>query len=73
MFPRQTMRTLDDMFGLVCGEWDVSDHDQIVLGGNSSTVVAFSHTPSNHGLSPHSSLSDDDSVAAGSATTSRCV
>ena len=32
MFPRQTIRTLDDMFGLVCGEWDVSDHDQIILG-----------------------------------------
>jgi hypothetical protein len=28
---------------------------------------------SNHGPSPHSSLSDDDSVAAGSAAASRCV
>lgn len=73
MLPRQTMRTLGDMFGLVglVIEWDAKrNHDQMISGVG--TVIILPHA-SNHGLTSHSSLSDDDSVAAGSATSSRCV
>jgi len=72
MLPRQTMRTLggdSDMFGglVVNGMGCQRSRSDDILGGNSDILP---HT-SNHGLSPHSSLSDNDSVAAGSATASR--